>query len=189
MKKSLKIIAFIAIVIVILVAIYFFAIRTGKIIIKGNPYKAVETVSEEQLKQIDSNEFETLSKKVGFDETKCDDSFCTADKKMYKNKDKDDSLTIMYDDGKISTFGLNMYFSKNDYTYQNVCDEFNKVLNNYFGYKITTELVEKMDKQLINGEDTIIEEIEKDDYVIQHILNYDGEFHIFKIFIRGKAMD
>lgn len=187
MKKSLKIIIFIAIIIIALAAIYFFVVKNGKVTIKGNSYKVVENVSEKQLKQIDSNEFETLSKKVGFDETNCEDSFCTAGKKMYKNADKDDSLTIMYDNGKISTFGLNMYFSKVDYTYENVCDEFNKVLNNYFGYKITPELVEKMDKQLVNGEDTIIEEKEVNNYIIQHILNDDGEFHIFKIFVRGKT--
>lgn len=115
-------------------------IRQYQTITKNAPTEDKTFTTTEPTKQ----DFEQNAKDIGFAKPTCDEDGCIATNEGYSNFEHQDSLSYGKDEKNNKTFHTSLYFHKNDFTIDNIYNNLNTIIKNYYSEELTKQQIEEV---------------------------------------------
>lgn len=148
-------------------------------------YNSVTKIAKDAYISMDMNLLKDIAKQVGFKKVNCEEKYCTASNMGYKNEKYRDAISVSFDeDNSFNNMTLMIYYSKKDFSYDNLYKDVNAIVGNYVGLKISKEDLEKIDIPSEN-EEVNQNNYKKSKFTVESSLQYIEEdgLYVYRNFI------
>ena len=159
MNKKLIIIILVLFVGTILIGTGTFLLFTDQINNKNKEIKEIrkyKIVQESSIKgentftekELNKQSFEDKAKDIGFKKVECIDNDCIATNNGYSNFKNKDSVDYRKDEKGDKSLNITLYFHKNDFTVENIYQQLNTIIKNYYSEELPKNIIQEVKRRL-----------------------------------------